>query len=276
MHTNLPLILHNRAGEESVVSRGRAFVNSPYWVCTDDCSSQVLHSHSSVLELAQRLYEEKVFFSEHVPKDLTQRPRDDKGHAIRCMLRRLRELELCPTVAPAPNPSLMDDYDDGVSHDNSQNDNSHGGSSSLSSMTTGASASNQQLGSPATLTALHRQQMMARVQRRRLEDAMDDSMNFDYADDMNPQSLEEAMEAEDADSDDGSDVELIEVYGKKASRKYFRDWINTLPPSLHSIYEEETRRLDHREDSPPPLGTLPLKELVRTMHRKEGAIIKYL
>ncbi|CAK9250849.1 unnamed protein product [Sphagnum jensenii] len=73
-----------------------------------------------------------------------------------------------------------------------------------------------------------------------------------------------------------NDEEIIEVYGKCASRRYFRNWLDNLPVSLRPIYEEEKRRIEEGLDSPPPLGTQPLKELVRSMHRREGAVIKYL
>jgi len=299
----------DRAGEESVVSRGKAFRQSPYWVTSEDVSVQVLsHAHTSVLELAQRMYEEKVFFRDHVPQDLTQRPRDDKAHAIRCMLRKLREMDLCPTPAAtaafssAPHPSLVGGShgssvttESNEEHTDSSQQLFHTSSSSLSStaIANGHSLSfmpHHPLGPPPpppTPPRQQQQQMFTRhVSHKRVEaETGEVVMDFELSDDPNSaQSLEDAMEAEEVDGclatddigEEDEEEEMVEVFGKVASRAYFKHWTCTLPPSLLSIYEEESRRLDQLDASPPPLGTLPLRELVRTMHCKDGVIIKFL
>ena len=284
MITMMMITILDRAGDESIVSRGKAFRKAPYWVSSDDTSEQVLHSHTSVFELAQRMYEEKVFFREHIPQHLTQRPRDDKGHVIRSMLRKLRELDLClPSFASAPSPSLVD----GDSVATEANEGRTSASSLSSSMPVDGTTPNPNPSLPlGSSPDLHRLEMLTRLRRMRRES--EERMDLDLLDDLNAQSLLDAMAAEDCDDDveDGdegvddvdvnADEEMVEVFGKVASRAYFKHWASTLPPSLRSIYEEESRRLDQLDASPPPLGTLPLRDLVRTMHYKDGAVIKFL
>ncbi len=50
-------------------------------------------------------------------------------------------------------------------------------------------------------------------------------------------------------------------------------WVEFLPQSLRQVYQEQSHSLDCGLSAPSSLGTMPLKELVKTMHmRKFGGI----
>ncbi len=53
------------------------------------------------------------------------------------------------------------------------------------------------------------------------------------------------------------------------------EWVHHLPISLKGIYADQKEALKSGQCAPQSLGTMPLKELVRTMHTRIGAIVKY-
>ncbi|CAK9250850.1 unnamed protein product [Sphagnum jensenii] len=115
------------AGDDSIVSHGRAFLEHPYWLSVNDDSADTLRRYGSAFELAQRIYEEKVlfdgfmksysnyifstcicqfhqvFFHAHVPAGLTRNPRDDKAYTLRRMVQRLAALNIIPTYHHSPS-----------------------------------------------------------------------------------------------------------------------------------------------------------------------------
>ena len=53
------------------------------------------------------------------------------------------------------------------------------------------------------------------------------------------------------------------------------EWVMNLPKSLRGMYEDEKERKVKHENLP-CLVTSPLREVVVQMHKREGAVIKYL
>jgi len=53
-------------------------------------------------------------------------------------------------------------------------------------------------------------------------------------------------------------------------------WINCIPNTLMTIYENEIKKRESGESLSIPLGALPLRDLVKTMFEKDSALIKKL
>ena len=70
--------------------------------------------------------------------------------------------------------------------------------------------------------------------------------------------------------------EPVDIFGLTRPRSYFLSWLTHLPTSLRAVYDLEMQRLDGGLPAPPPLGTQPLKDLVRQIHQKGTAVLKYL
>ena len=70
--------------------------------------------------------------------------------------------------------------------------------------------------------------------------------------------------------------EPVDIFGITRPRSYFLSWLTHLPTSLRAVYDLEMQRLDGGLPAPPPLGTQPLKDLVRQIHQKGTATLKYL
>jgi hypothetical protein len=49
-------------GDDSITTKGLAFLSYPFWISIDDISEKVKAKHGSALHLAQSIYEEKIFF----------------------------------------------------------------------------------------------------------------------------------------------------------------------------------------------------------------------
>ncbi len=50
-------------GEDTLTTSGKAVLIEPYWVSDDDNSGEMKQVHGSLLDLAQKIYEEKVVFA---------------------------------------------------------------------------------------------------------------------------------------------------------------------------------------------------------------------
>jgi len=70
--------------------RGRAFLVHPFWYSLHDESTSLISKYGSSLRIAELIYKEKVFFSVHAPQ--IDRPRDDKAASLVRMLH--EEVEL--------------------------------------------------------------------------------------------------------------------------------------------------------------------------------------
>jgi hypothetical protein len=53
-------------------------------------------------------------------------------------------------------------------------------------------------------------------------------------------------------------------------------WINCIPNTLMTIYQNEIIKRESGESLSIPLGALPLRDLVKTMFEKDSALIKKL
>ena len=70
--------------------------------------------------------------------------------------------------------------------------------------------------------------------------------------------------------------EPVDIFGLTRPRSYFLSWLTHLPTSLRAVYDLEMQRLEEGLPAPPPLGTQPLKDLVRQIHQKGTSVLKYL
>ncbi len=71
-------------GSENITVKGKAFLIHPFWWGDDDESAEVLKRHGTALNLAELIYEEKMFFAKHASS--LDRPRDDKTYSLKMML----------------------------------------------------------------------------------------------------------------------------------------------------------------------------------------------
>ncbi len=63
-------------GSDNITVRGRAFLVHPFWFSLADESSHLVAQYGSALRIAELIYTEKKFFSRWAPQ--LERPRDDK------------------------------------------------------------------------------------------------------------------------------------------------------------------------------------------------------
>lgn len=309
-------------GEDFITTRGYAFLRHPYWISTDDPTEEIVTMHGSAFHLAEKIYNEKMFFRTHAPVHAVPRPRDDKAYAIRKMIELMghssnsgssttestrRKTEKTRATSLNTSSSDSDVESHRFEHDASnQWDNEEGGNEE-----------GDEEEDDAAQEALE-------------DDPLDDSDDFlpmnDTDDCESRMDLDLDMEAAGSDrvgDSDGGDMISDEDYesSDKARRKanfihggnqkkkeknekvtmgshrrgldgakertvgddndidsdeVGSSWIDALPDTLLPLYEEQKLRMEQGLDSPPPLGTVPLRDLVRSLHNRHGAVLRSL
>ena len=219
-------------GEDYITTRGLAFLQHPYWISTDDPSAEIILSHGSAYRLAQRIYEEKIFFKNFVPSFVSRRPRDDKAHAIRKMI----EIFGCTK-----------DVDEGMSS-----------------------------AEPRTISSAVDSIEAERSSEENAFENDTDRMESDHSDDRFEREENGSLSEEEL-----AKIEAGVEEGDNATKTFKRDrselnWVKVLPETLLSVFAEQKRRLERGQDSPPLLGTVPLRDLVRSLHSRLGAVPKSL
>ena len=100
-------------------------------------------------------------------------------------------------------------------------------------------------------------------------------------------------EKSDSGSEKASDGSVLSLQGRgtkctstdsascdssKSSRRggEMPNWVKNIPGTLKGMYEDQKKLKVKQQQIPQCLGTSPLRDVVVQMHKREGAIIKYL